>query len=892
MSPQQNTSQQGLDFSVCEQEVLAHTGLIQPQGAVLLVSTHDGRPLACSENWLKLTGCPVPDWNQVFDWAAWVQEAPPSWGEPAQLLTPIKTLPADVQLLGCRQGDLYLLEWIVTTPASRPTEWPLPEFSAQLNPYALSQAVATQLRQVLQLDRVMVYKFDHHQAGDVIAEARRTDWEPFLGLHYPATDIPQVARKLYLRAPLRQIHDVESQPVALLSAAEFQVSTLDLSACSLRSVSPYHLAYLKNMGVRASLSVAIIVEQQLWGLISCHHGESLVMGWQGRDYLLAVAAALSTAIVAFQVQRRQYQQAALQHNSAQLRVLLTDAATRPQVPEHLLLGPYGLLAMLRTQSAMIYTETQVLATGQTPPYAWVKRLADYLLQQPDGSFCTEHLLADSPLPLPVETPWSGLLARIVFRAPLVVLLVWRESERKEVHWGGDPAQAAELDAAGQLTPRHSFALWKEFVKDRSRPWQDSDLATMEMLIQTLQAVFKAQDLCELLPASSADLFKQMQAHHYIARTLSHGAKHGLVMTLLESAQEPPRILQLNQDLQDFFELTPDQWTAGEPVRPFLARLGLIQNSFSELSLDLSTVFDVWSPVLGHRVLMLNRQVLLNLETDSDYQRLVNLQFVDITGSERVEGALRAALAQGITARLARTRLIANLSHEIRAPLQAVVGYTRLIQRELANPSAQPKPLTHYLEQIQQASQHMLMLAEQQLAGIRSAQQASFLPVEAVDLGQVISQALDWYQSRAEAQQVSLKIELDETLPLLEANRQSLRQVLINLIANAIKFSKPGGTVTCALMPDAQPGYVRLEIRDTGLGMSETDRLHAFEVFYQGQQGASENGGAGIGLHLVQAIVQAHHGEIDVESILHQGTTVRIRLPLKQKQARLELRTQI
>lgn len=269
-----------LDFSECEREVLDHTGRLQAQGALLLLDS-ELIPFACSENWNSLTQRPLNSFDTPYDLSALlgpnpeIQHLPQNWEQQPRSL-PIVNAPGGAELLACRRDQVFQLEWLQLTQTVQ-TELITPDYQDlnEINAYEASQLIADQIRSELGLDRVMIYKFDLDHAGDVIAEARRTDWEPYLGLHYPATDIPQIARQMYLRIRLRSIHDAYLGSVPLLTRKGLKAADIDLTGSSLRSVSPYHLEYLRNMGVRATVSAAIVVNDKLWGLIACHHGSPL-----------------------------------------------------------------------------------------------------------------------------------------------------------------------------------------------------------------------------------------------------------------------------------------------------------------------------------------------------------------------------------------------------------------------------------------------------------------------------------------------------------------------------------------------------------------------------------------------------------------------------------------
>jgi light-regulated signal transduction histidine kinase (bacteriophytochrome) len=136
----------------------------------------------------------------------------------------------------------------------------------------LLAAAAQQMQTLTGFDRVMIYRFDADYNGQVVAEQRRDDLEPFLGLHYPATDIPAQARALYERNWIRLLADVDSEPAALLPRDDPRTGEpLDLGQAWLRAISPVHIRYLRSMGVTASMSVSLLRDGRLWGLIACHH---------------------------------------------------------------------------------------------------------------------------------------------------------------------------------------------------------------------------------------------------------------------------------------------------------------------------------------------------------------------------------------------------------------------------------------------------------------------------------------------------------------------------------------------------------------------------------------------------------------------------------------------
>lgn len=167
----------------------------------------------------------------------------------------------------------------------------------------ICHVAARQLRGLTGFDRVMVYRFDADGAGDVIAESVREGIDSFLGLHFPASDIPAQARKLYCRNILRIITDVEDPTVQIVPVRNPSGEPLDLSMSGLRAVSPIHIEYLKNMGVAASMSVSILRDGKLWGLMACHHYSPLQL-----SYPVRTAAELFGEYLAFIIEQTDVRQ--------------------------------------------------------------------------------------------------------------------------------------------------------------------------------------------------------------------------------------------------------------------------------------------------------------------------------------------------------------------------------------------------------------------------------------------------------------------------------------------------------------------------------------------------------------------------------------------------------
>lgn len=396
------------------------------------------------------------------------------------------------------------------------------------------------VRELTGFDRVMVYRFDADNHGQVIAEARSDDMDPFLGLNYPESDIPQQARELYLRNWIRTIPDRRYQPVPLVPTLRPDTKLpLDLSHSFLRSVSPVHLQYLANIGLQASMSVSLIVSGRLWGLISCGHPAPRAVPSRLRIACETVGRMLSLHIGSLEALDLQRKRAA----KADVIRCLVDALrnAEPSGIGGLPSQPDLLLEVARADGAAVVSGESVTCIGACPDAATVLSLSRWVSERIDASgiYSTRQLGIDDPRWGECADLASGLLA-ILLPTPGCRGVLWFRPELVHtVDWGGNPNKPAEpaetvaprtpgasaepaalaapdASAAGaRLGPRRSFELWKEIVRGRSAAWEPAELDAVQDLrrsaievdlqrqIEQEQAAVRARD--ELVAVVAHDL---------------------------------------------------------------------------------------------------------------------------------------------------------------------------------------------------------------------------------------------------------------------------------------------------------------------------------------------------------------------------------------------------
>lgn len=344
---------------------------------------------------------------------------------------------------------------------------------------AFQRTAARQVRTITGFDRVMVYRFDQDGNGEVVAESTAPQIESFLGLHYPASDIPQQARALYLRNSFRIISDVGEVPVPLLPAVTALVPPLDLSQAITRAVSPVHIEYLTNMGVDATLSISIVVEGTLWGLIACHHYKPRLP-----SFVMRTAAELFGSMYSLALESRLSREANLLDSRS--RFLTDQLIAGIAANEDLLSDLEWLNAMLGEMidydGIAIYRADRVLSLGHTPSDAAITTLAQGLtLTSPNRVFTTDNLQSIYALDAPDAATAAGVLAVPISRTPRDYILLFRREYLQSIKWGGEPTKISTTEDSARMSPRKSFEAFSETIRGKCRPFSKEDYSVGEAL---------------------------------------------------------------------------------------------------------------------------------------------------------------------------------------------------------------------------------------------------------------------------------------------------------------------------------------------------------------------------------------------------------------------------
>ncbi|QWT19720.1 GAF domain-containing protein [Bacillus sp. NP157] len=599
----QSLPSQALDLSACAREPIHTPGAIQPYGALLVVDPASMRVTERAVSDTDLLASAGDPLDQPL--------ADAFGGVLAPCLSQLDGMAPDGAVylgtiplgalgkhhgLAHRNGNEIVIELespVPGEPSSLEELYPsIRRFISALEKAETVQALcdlgAAEVARLTGFDRTLVYQFDAEWNGAVVAESRNEVLPSYLDLRFPESDIPAQARELYRRNRLRLIADADYQPTPLTrSKGRRGAPPTDLSLAMLRSVSPVHLQYMRNMGTGSSMSVSLVHDNRLWGLISCHNQVSRRVPYHVRTACEFIGQILALQIAqkerAAVVEERVHRRAAQMH-------LLGRMTGDDDFVEALRKDEAHLLALTRASGAAIVRRDDCIRVGDCPPEDQIQAIIQWVAGQRDGSdvYTTDRLPSELPGTESVADVASGVLAISISQLHDSYLLWFRPEVVRTVRWGGDPRKS---QGDGSLSPRMSFEIWKETVHQRSLPWSDVDRdAAMELRVAIVDIVLRnAEELAEV-NEQLVRTNKELEAFSYsVSHDLRAPFRHivGYSELLSSSASE-----RLNDTERRFLDtIVESAKSAGTLVDDLLSFSQLGRSTLGKLTIKMASLVD-------------------------------------------------------------------------------------------------------------------------------------------------------------------------------------------------------------------------------------------------------------------------------------------------------------
>ncbi len=715
----------------------------------------------------------------------------------------------------------------------------------------LCDALTRQVRDLTHFNRILLYRFDELGNGTVLSEENDGTLPSYLDLRFPASDIPQQARELYILNTVRIIPDANYLPSPLQAATSLQrphkktssrtsiegtIAKLDLSSALLRSVSPIHLEYMRNMGTLSSMSISIVCEGKLWGLVSGHHAEPHTV-----PYLVRSACDLLTKLVSTQLNSIR--------SSANLTKMLHFHGVQRQVLTQMAADNYYLNAMadqmeaimqiVGAEGAALVIDGHYQTIGNTPNESSIRKLAEWLDETHDMEvFDSRHLSKEIAWAEDFAEVASGLVAIKISYVRQSYLMWFRPEVRRTVHWAGELTSAE--DKALTLRPRTSFATWKEQVSGTSIRWSEMEIESAKDFRNAVMTI-KLKRAEEAIQLGEARFLQ-------LTNALPHP---------VWNADDEGNLTYVNQRWLDQGLGTQVRWYEQEAiVKEDQTRCAQIWKK----AVALGTTFELevrfcpepkkierWNLVRAIPFLRSNGTRAGWIGTCTD-----------LTDRRQRESAVR------MTEKLALTgRMTSVIAHGINNPLASITNLLYLLSSHVKD----DKDASTYIGQAESELQRISGITKQTLRWARQ-------DLEKPRYGStrdLIDDVLRIYAGKIRNKEVSVHFESEHDVRVYGTFGQ-ISQVVANLLSNAVQAVAVGGHIwiSYAAFLDA----VEFTIRDDGQGMSEETLRNLFQPFYS----TKGDLGNGLGLYISHEIIERHRGTIIVESKFGKGTEIKVRLP--------------
>lgn len=737
---------------------------------------------------------------------------------------------------------------------------------------------ALEIKKISGFDKVMIYTFDEDWNGTVLAEAMEKNMDSYLGLKFPASDIPKPARDLYFKNPFRLIPDCNYEPVPLSPYVNPVTNTAsDLTDCKLRSVARVHIEYLRNMGIVASMSTRIIHREKLWGLISCHHRNAKFLSFEETSVFELLSNALSARLSSILNKRSSDRTEELNNY---FNTILQQTALFDDLVKMLVYKSEILLKLLSAEGVAICWNGKIEIVGLAPEERDIAELQQWLLQKKIKQ--TLHLpalsFAYTKAELYAEMA-GGLVVLPIEPETGNCILAFRPEAIQQVKWGGNPNEAITFEKnSAQYHPRNSFQVWKETVKGNSVAWSADELAIIERFRNFLVEYS--------LERRNRDLESAIKEFTFMAN---------LIPQLVWTARADGFV--------DFFN---DRWYSysGLSVEQSLGsgwKAALHPD-------DLEKTVQVWEQSVNKKMNYEIEYRLLN--NDGTYSWFLGRAFPLTDSSRDVikwfgtctkiedQKKMEKTLEQKVLERTVELTALNNqleqsnsdlrqyafvTSHDLQEPVRKIQVFGNLLKEKYLHKNERKSE--EYLDKILLSSARMKNLITDLLAYSSVSNKINW---QSTDLNVVLGDVLNDLELLVEEKKARIDF---HKLPTIISQEGQMRQVFQNLLQNALHYTfvgrPPEISISSRFLPTAdfdaltvaEGPFTEIVIKDNGIGFDQKYAEKIFQIF-QRLQPRGNLSGTGIGLSIVKRIIDQHNGVIKATGVENEGATFTFILPVQ------------
>lgn len=715
---------------------------------------------------------------------------------------------------------------------------------------SLLNETLSELKELTHFERLMVYKFNEDGSGKVIAEVKDEKLEPFLGLHFPAIDIPPRARDLLFRNWVRHITNTKDESIQLLNASN---TSLDMSYTNLRSVSECHTEYLNNMGVQASLSIALIHAGKLWGLLNCHHTSPKFVGFHRRNTCQLFGRFLSLLIPT--KEREDIDAYFREQESLVNKVILNIHSSKDfyssfkrEIPK--------ILEQIDACGITLSLHNEITKVGRVPSSRIIKELITNTKWSPENlSYKQEDHLKEIYKGQNLDD-LNGCCGFLSFRIPEMgngCLILFREEYTRTISWGGNPNPDIDNFSKGQpLTPRASFELFLEEVHGKAKKWEKQDIHFLEHFIAKLKD--------EIILFQGGELQKTTS----ILKTIYEDSMDALFLVDLHT----DKIIDCNDQAVTFLDTQSKDDLIGKTGWDFhLLDIpkDIRNNTKTKIKAGESIIKEVEYKVDNEKIKWGHLHAKLIKDSNQD---VYLVRVVDITEKKNIEENIFLKNEELLKLNKELDRFVYSSSHDLRAPISSLTGLFEIIE-QIDDKDEMLNLLQHgkkSLKRLDKFIHDILNYSRNTRLEVKS---------ERMNLNELIEGILADYKYMFTENPVVAKMDIDINHELT-TDAYRIKVILNNIISNAFKYRNPYITDSYVhvIANELSNGH-QIIIKDNGLGIGQDHLANVFDMFYRADD---KQAGSGLGLYIVKEMIEKLNGSISLNSEVNKGSTFMIELP--------------